>query len=106
MTVFSHSDMKGGWFVGDFEPACWRTGGFEVGCKQYRKGDSESAHVHRVATEITLILGGRARVNGHEFSNGTIIVLAPGESAKFEALEDTTTVVVKVPSVPGDKFPV
>jgi hypothetical protein len=32
-------------------------------------------------------------------------LLEPGESADFNVLEDTTTVVVKVPSLLGDKYP-
>ena len=38
------------------------------------------------------------------FGAGDIVEIAPGEAASFEALTDVTTVVVKVPSVPGDKY--
>jgi hypothetical protein len=37
--------------------------------------------------------------------SGTIVHLQPGESTDFEALEATLTVVVKRPSVKGDKYP-
>jgi quercetin dioxygenase-like cupin family protein len=104
MKVFSLNEMKGGWFMGDFEPTSFRTSGFEVGSKRYVKGDSEPEHIHRVATEVTLILTGRVRMNGREFAAGEIVLLEPGEAASFEALEDSVTVVVKSPSVPGDKF--
>jgi quercetin dioxygenase-like cupin family protein len=43
-------------------------------------------------------------MNGREFAAGEIVLLEPGEAASFEALEDSVTVVVKSPSVPGDKF--
>jgi quercetin dioxygenase-like cupin family protein len=104
MKIFTLRDMKGGWFIGDFEPSCCRATAFEVGSKQYRKGDSEPEHVHRIATEVTLILSGRAAMNGRELNNGDIVLLEPGEPASFDALEDTVTVVIKFPSVTNDKY--
>jgi hypothetical protein len=61
--------------------------------------------VHRIATELTLIASGRVTMNGRTFVAGDIIILEPGEPADFAALEATTTVVVKMPSVSGDKYP-
>lgn len=98
------SDMVGGWMVGSFEPTCYQTSNFEVACKQYQPGDIDQAHVHLVATEVTLIATGRALMNGRELIAGDIVTIAPGEATDFHALEATTTVVVKVPSVPGDKY--
>jgi hypothetical protein len=98
--------MVGGWLVGDFEPTCFRTPACEVACKHYQAGASEAAHVHRIAAELTLITSGRVRMNGRTFSAGDIVVLESGEPADFTALEPTTTVVVKLPSVVGDKYPV
>ena len=69
-------------------------------------GAVEAAHVHRVATELTLIASGRATMNGRVFQTGDIILLEPGEATDFRTLEPTTTVVVKMPSVKGDKYPV
>ena len=104
MKIFALRDMKGGWFIGDFEPSCCRATAFEIGSKQYVKGDSEPEHVHRIATEVTLILTGRAVMNGRELASGDIVLLEPGEAASFDALEDTITVVAKFPSVPNDKY--
>ncbi len=98
--------MKGGWFVGDFLPTCCTLQACEVACKHYRKGAAEGKHVHRVATEITVIASGHAEMNGVEYLSGDIILLEPGDPADFRALEDTITVVVKMPSVSGDKYPV
>ena len=96
--------MTGGWFVGDFEPTVLRTSSCEVACKRYAKGATESVHVHRIATEVTVILGGRARMGQRVFESGDIVLLEPGEATDFEALEDVTTVVVKMPSVANDKY--
>ena len=60
--------------------------------------------MHRVATELTLIAKGRVTMNGRVFSEGDIIILEPGEATDFIALEPSTTVVVKMPSVAGDKY--
>jgi len=104
MTHYRLDDMVRGWIVGDFTPACRRTDACEVACQRYRAGDVEPLHVHRVATEITLVASGRARMNGRVLEPGDILVLEPGDPADFEALEDTITMVVKLPSVPGDKY--
>jgi hypothetical protein len=106
MIVRSLQDMVGGWIVGNFEPTCLKTSACEVACKHYDAGAAEAAHVHRVATELTLIAAGRVAMNGRTYSTGDIIVLEPGEATDFRALEKTTTVVVKMPSVLGDKYPV
>lgn len=98
------ADMVGGWIVGDFEPACIRSTACEVACKHYAAGAVEAAHVHRIATELTLIASGRATMNGRTYGAGDIIVLEPGEATDFRTLEPTTTVVVKMPSVAGDKY--
>ena len=98
--------MIKGWFVGDFFPTCLRTKNFEVAYKNYKKGDKEARHVHKVATEITLISSGKVKMKGVEYKSGDIIMLEPGEGSDFEALEDGATVVVKVPSAVGDKYPI
>lgn len=105
MKVSKLSEMKGGWFVGDFTPVCLSTKAVEVACKYYKSGDKESKHVHRVATEVTVIAEGKVRMNGNTFVRGDIVVLDPGDATDFEVLEDTVTLVVKMPSVMGDKYP-
>lgn len=96
--------MKGGWFVGGFAPTAHRTTDCEVAVKTYQAGAFEAAHFHKVATETTLVLSGRARMGGTELSDGDIIVLAPGDITSFEALTDVITVVVKTPGALDDKY--
>ena len=97
-------NMVNGWMVGDFEPTCIRTDACEVACRIYEANTGEAAHVHRVATELTLIASGRVTMNGRTYVAGDIIVLDPGEPTDFFAHEPTVTVVVKMPSVIGDKY--
>ncbi len=96
--------MTRGWFVGGFQPTAFATDLFEVAGKRYAAGERESLHHHKLATEITLIVEGRVRMAGHELMTDDIIVLEPGEATDFEAVSDAITVVVKTPSVRGDKY--
>lgn len=104
MKNYSLNDMIKGWFVGNFEPTLYRTNDVEVAVKEYRAGDYEESHYHKIATEITVIQSGKVRMNGREFSGGDIIVIAPGEETDFEVLEDTITTVVKLPGANDDKY--
>jgi len=96
--------MVGGWFVGNFSPSVLQSKNFEVAVKRYRAGDSEQMHCHRLATEITLIVSGEVRMNGGIYRADDIIVLDPGEWTDFTALTDVVNVVVKTPSLCGDKY--
>ena len=104
MKSFHLDDMVKGWFVGGFSPVAYSTSECEVAIKRYKSGDYESAHHHRVATEITVVISGQIRMVGKEWIAGDIIVLDPGTVTDFEALTDTVSVVVKVPSAPKDKY--
>jgi quercetin dioxygenase-like cupin family protein len=104
MEIKNLSEMTGGWFVGDFEPSAFRTKDFEVGIKVYEAGTRERWHYHMVATELTVIVSGEAEFNGLKYGPGSIVLIPPGKGTDFHAIEATTTVVVKVPSVAGDKF--
>lgn len=104
MKVHSLSEMTRGWFIGPFEPSLLKTEAFECAVKSYLAGQKESAHVHRRATEFTVIVHGRVRMNGNVYEEGAIVEVLPGESTDFEALTDVISFVVKVPAVPGDKY--
>jgi len=97
-------EMTKGWFVGAFTPTAHSTNNCEVAVKSYKAGESEAAHYHKVATEITLILSGRVRMAGKEWGPGDIVVLEPGDVTDFEALTDAMNVVVKTPGALDDKF--
>lgn len=98
------NEMVKGWFVGDFEPSVLKTNQFEVAVKKYKKGDKENRHVHKIATEITVIVEGEVKMNNEIYKTNDIIIINPNEDTDFECLKDTTTVVVKTPSILGDKY--
>ena len=43
-------------------------------------------------------------MNGVEYEANDIILVEKKESTDFKVLADTITVVIKTPSVPGDKY--
>jgi mannose-6-phosphate isomerase-like protein (cupin superfamily) len=104
MKTFRLDQMVKGWFVGNFTPTLIQTNDIEVAVKEYRTGDRESRHFHKISTEITVIVIGRVRMNGVEFVKGDIVVIEPNQSTDFEALEYTITTVVKHPGANNDKY--
>jgi hypothetical protein len=103
--AFRLDDMVRGWFVGPFAPTALATPGCEVAVKRFAAGEREAPHHHRVATEVTLLLEGRARMGGRELGPGDGLVLPPFTESDFEALTDVLLVAVKTPGQPDDKFP-
>ena len=93
-----------GWFVGNFEPTLIASDGVEVAIKHYKAGDHETAHHHKIATELTAVVSGRVRMSGEEIGPGEIVKIHPGQSTDFTALTEAVTVVVKMPCVAGDKY--
>ena len=104
MKLHKLKDMFRGWLVGNFEPSLYKTDDVEVAVKNYKAGDKEEKHYHKIATEITIISDGRVRMNGTIYGTGDIITIEPGEATDFEVLEDTVTTVVKLPCVKDDKY--
>ena len=104
MKTHKLSDMVRGWFVGDFQPSVLITKEVEVGVKQYKAGDHEDWHYHKVATEITVMISGVVQFNAQSFQEGDIVMLEPGKGSEFRAVTDSVTVVVKLPSFPNDKY--
>lgn len=107
-------DMKRGWFIGDFDDSAFRTEDAEVCFAIHKEGETPRPHVHKVATEITAIIEGKVMITAYEyprptrtvyiFEAGDIFVVPPYTAVAPEILEDTKAIVVKVPSVPGDKY--
>jgi hypothetical protein len=104
MKLHKLKDMFRGWIVGNFEPSLYKTDDVEVAVKNYKAGDKEEKHYHKIATEITVISKGKVLMNGIEYNEGEIIVIKPDEATDFEALQDTITTVVKLPCVKNDKY--
>lgn len=96
--------MIKGWFIGDFRPSVFPTKHCEVAVKRYSAGDYESAHYHKLATEITVVVSGEVEMNNKRFAENDIIVIEPNESTDFLAVTDAVTTVVKIPGAKNDKY--
>jgi len=104
MKLANLEDMVRGWFVGNFQPTVLKTNNVEVAVKEYQAGSKEERHYHKIATELTVIVRGKVKMNGTEYGEGSIIVVEPGEETDFQVIESAITVVVKVPGANHDKY--
>lgn len=106
MKFFKYNNMVKGWFIGNITPTAFKTNDCEVAWKTYSAGEKHSAHYHKIATEITFFVYGKARLNDEIIEAGDIVVIEPNEITDFECFEDCGTVVVKVPGANNDKYEV
>ena len=104
MDILKMKDMKGGWFIGNFEPTTFKTEQFEVCYKQHTKGEQWQTHYHKEGTEINYLVDGKMIIQNKELNKGDIFILHPFEIADPIFLEDCTVLIIKTPSKPGDKF--
>lgn len=104
MEITKLKNFINGWVVGDFLPSLIHTKYFEVAVKEYKSGEQGFAHVHKVATEITIITSGKHKMNEQVLDKGDVVYLTPGESANYCCLESGMVVVIKTPSIKGDKY--
>ena len=106
MIVKRIEDFTRGWLMGDFEPSLVRTKDFEVGILTHKKDEIWPKHYHKLADEYNVLVKGKMSVNGIELNTGDVFVIEKGEVSEPKFLEDCTVLVIKVPSVIGDKYEV
>jgi mannose-6-phosphate isomerase-like protein (cupin superfamily) len=104
MKIFDFSKMKGGWFIGNFEPTAFKTENFEVSYKIHPKGEKWDLHYHEQVTEINLLTKGTMIMQGKHLKEGDIFIVQPFEIADPEFLEDCHIVCVKTPGIARDKI--
>lgn len=101
---FDYKNFIKGWLVGDFEPSLFKSKDIEVGIKHYESGFKEKSHIHKISTEFTMIIKGRAKMNNIILEEGEGIEIKPFEVANFECISDCVTLVIKRPSSTEDKY--
>lgn len=104
MEIKRLESFKGGWFIGNFEPSVLKTQDFEVAIHHYRANQEWSAHMHKIATEYNVLIDGRMRVCNKELVPGDVFIIEPNEIAAPIYHTNCTILIIKVPSVPGDKY--
>lgn len=96
-----------GWFIGDFEPSILKTRAVEVAHHHYKEGDKSIPHYHKIATEYNYIVKGSLILNEHlVLKAGHIFVYEPNEISNVYFREDTDLIIIKLPSIVGDKYEV
>ncbi len=104
MKIERIENMKGGWFIGNFEPSVYKTEQFEVCFKQHKKDEYWTPHFHKQAIEINYLIRGVMTINGQRLVSGDIFILDKEEISIPIFLTDCELIVVKTPCVIGDKF--
>jgi len=104
MNIYNIQNYKDGWFIGDFEPTVLKTKDFEVCFKTHKKDEIWPKHYHQIATEINYMIKGEMLIQGKNLKAGDIFTLEPNEWADPIFLQDCELIVVKTPSVKGDKY--
>ena len=102
-------DFHRGWFIGDFEPSILRTKDFEVGLLTHSKGEYWEPHFHKEAIEYNVLISGEMTIVHEDDSfthlkPGDVFAFEKGEVSAPHFHEDCKILVVKVPSVKGDKY--
>ena len=104
MEILDFDEMIKGWFIGDFEPVALRTDQFEVAYQTHKAHESHDIHYHKRSREYNLLIKGQMIINEKELNAGDIFILEPYEVSEPTFLTDVELVVVRVPSVKGDKY--
>jgi quercetin dioxygenase-like cupin family protein len=104
MNLSKITDYVRGWFIGNFEPSVLKTSAFEVGVLTHKKGEYWAPHYHKHSVEYNVLVSGKMIIQERELNSGDVFVFEKGEIADPIFLEDCTLVVVKIPSIPSDKY--
>lgn len=106
MKKYSLEDFTRGWIIGNFEPSLVKTEDFEIGILKHKKNEYWPKHFHKLADEYNVLLDGKMSINGELINKNEIFLIEKNETVKPEFLEDCVVLVIKIPSVIGDKYEV
>ena len=104
MILSNVKNYKNGWFIGDFDPAVFKTKNCEVGIHEYKKGFIGKDHFHLLSKEYNFIISGKLISNGIELNKGDIFIFSESEISSTEFLEDTLLLIVRDSSNKKDKY--
>lgn len=105
MKLAKLQDMKGGWYIGDFDCA-YQTKQFEVSFKIHKKESVWDTHYHKYVTEINLLVRGKMTIHDKILLPGDIFILEPYEIANPVFDDNCEIICVKVPGIRMDKVTV
>ncbi len=104
MKIFRQKKWELGWMIGNFHPTMLKSPHFEVCYKVHKKGEKYEVHTHHIATEYNYIIRGSMIIMGKKLYTGDAFIIEPYEIADPTFQKKTELIVVKIPSIPGDKY--
>lgn len=104
MQMYRLEDSIGGWFIGNFENAAYKTKSAEVSYKIHKSGEKWDWHYHEHLDEINLLINGTMMIQGKLIVSGDIFILEPNELADPTFIDDCEIICVKLPNFTNDKI--
>jgi hypothetical protein len=104
MKIVDPAYMTNGWYIGAFSPTAYYTKDFEVAILEHKMNEEWPAHYHALCDEINYLLKGTMMLNDKMLVAPVIFIVEKNEIANPIFYTDCTVVVVKTPSIPGDKY--
>jgi hypothetical protein len=104
MIIDHISNMKMGWFIGNFDPSVYKTEHFEVGYKEHYAKEKYGHHYHTKIKEINFLIEGEMIIQNKKLNSGDIFILEPFEIADPEFITNCKIICIKIPGIVGDKI--
>lgn len=104
MIIKNIKNSIGGWYIGNFDNAAYKTNAFEVSFKLHKKNEHWDWHYHEHLDEINLLIRGKMIIQGKKINPGDIFILGPMEIADPIFLEDCEIICIKSPNITNDKI--
>ena len=104
MEIHKIENFVKGWFIGNFDPVVHKTDQVEVAYQTHEAGEHHDIHYHKKSREYNYLIRGKMVINEQELNAGDIFILEPYEVSEPTFLTDVELIVVRVPSIKGDKY--
>lgn len=107
ITVGSLYNFEKGWIVGNFLPTLFHSEAVEIAIQRHQAGTRGDNHIHKIAREYNIVVEGEVCIDSNiTIHKNGFWITEPNQSFDVYFRQYTTLVVIKTPSVPGDKYPV
>ncbi len=104
MKTYKLDQFTRGWMFGDFDNAIIKTKDFEVGIRDFKKGEVLRKHYHSYIDDFVVVVKGTISINGVIFNENDIIQIEKLEVSDMQIISDQAKLVfIKTPSIPTDK---
>jgi dTDP-glucose pyrophosphorylase len=102
--TWTRDEFVRGWFIGNFEPNCFKTQHFEVGILYHPKYQQWGYHYHKNLTEFNILIEGFMLTNNQPIHQGMQFIFHPNEISCSIFKEDCYILCIKLPSIVNDKY--